>query len=145
MQYLTKKEYFKIDALWKRIFLEDVKKSTGKYTRAGSGRSDWVILAWLRDDVWLDASAVSRYEAQAVPDLLYVWTDEWYAKVSERKLNLDELWGLLEEGADAVYLASFSTGISWTFVITHEDLPCRYIYSEKASEEEVDFDFVCQI
>ena len=138
MQYLTKKEYTRLDGLWKRTFLEDAKKATGKYSKAGTGCSDWVILAEIKNNVWLNASAVARYDAQVVPEELYLWTDTWYARLFREKPSLDKLWIFLNEGADAVYATCLSTNICWTFILAHEEFPCQYIYSEKSSDEDAE-------
>ena len=131
MEYLTKTEFIKMNGRWKRVFLEELKRTTGKYSRGGDGRSDWVLLAWLKSDVWWGGNAVSRYEEQLVPEEAFLWTDSWRAKLVCEKPSLDELWSILDQGADAVYYAAFVPGNPWTFILTHEDLPTRYIYSEK--------------
>ena len=133
MDILTKTEFIKMNGLWKRVFLEEQKRTTGKYSRGGD--SDWVLLAWLKSDVWWDGNAVARYEGQPVPEEAFLWTDTWSAKIAGEKPSLDAFWSILNEGVDAVYYAVLAPGNPWTFVLTHEDLPARYIYSEKSFDE----------
>ena len=51
MEHLRKKEWIKIDSIWRRTFLVEVKEETGYYTKAADGRADWVVLAWVKNDV----------------------------------------------------------------------------------------------
>ena len=128
MEHLRKKEWIKIDSIWRRTFLVEVKEETGYYTKAADGRADWVVLAWVKNDVWWDLEAKSRYDSQPVPEELFIWTDEWHAVLLKEKPSIESLWEYL---SDAVYLAAFTPDVSWTFILTHEDHPCRYIFSEK--------------
>lgn len=135
MQYLTKKKFIKFDSVWKRTFLAEHKRKTGKYS---DGSSDWVTLAWQKNEVWWGENARVRYEAQAVPVESFLRTDIWSAKLFDEKPTIDELWEMV---GDAVYLACFTPELAWTFVITHEDHPTRFIYSEKLRDADFGSDF----
>ena len=123
--YLDNKERRQKHKKWIVCFLQKMKETTGKYTKAagdGLRPSDADHLGACQPIG--NAKAEQEYLSREIEgDQMSIWTDEkTWVGLLHAKPNIDELWEMVaEENTTAVYLfTERPNGDCWTFLVTSE-------------------------